>query len=194
MLTSSSMSDIISIISKELPYTVTRHITVPTITCDTHGYCESLSSYEDIKYEIENMKENRNVKLIGILFCPPSSPLGKAEIVDLLPLYDCRSKNYIDFFCAGYIPALHAQHGIDKGHVSVGEYLNWMFSNAVYDELIEELEKITTWKYSGESTLILLCASKDERGKVDLHFDMTLICNLEQMIRDKSFTSVRAFF
>ena len=55
-----------------------------------------------------------------------------------------------------------------------------------------EFEKNTKWHYSGENELLLL----DVSPSIDdnLNINSAIVCNLETMNRDQTFTSVRSLF
>lgn len=43
-----------------------------------------------------------NVRMAGILFARPESPLAKSEIVNSIAYFNQLTADHIDFFCAGY--------------------------------------------------------------------------------------------
>lgn len=65
----------------------------------------------------------------------------------------------------------------------------WSYSDKMFVGFIEDLEKYSTWKYSGESELLML-EYKD--GK--LYFDDTMRFYLDNMIRDNVIVSAPSFF
>lgn len=66
---------------------------------------------------------------------------------------------------------------------------DWSFSDRVFIEFINELEQYSTWKYSGESELLMI---KYKDGIVS--FDNMMRFYLENMLRDGAIVSVPVFF
>ena len=65
----------------------------------------------------------------------------------------------------------------------------WSYSDKMFVGFIEDLEKYSTWKYSGESELLML-----EYKDGNLSFDGMMRFYLDNMIRDKVIVSVPSFF
>jgi hypothetical protein len=72
--------------------------------------------------------------------------------------------------------------------------VDWLFSDAAFSQVIDEIQSMTKWEYSGETELLLLSARKNNSSEVQLDFGSAIVCNLEAMSKDQAFTSVRAFF
>jgi hypothetical protein len=139
-----------------------------------------------------NELEPRWTKLVGILFCMPTTKIGKEEIVPHLDYFHHRSRTAVDFFCPGYVRRQDIEsEAASKPSIPVGED-TWCFDVAEYDRLRSELERMTSWQYSGETDLLLLEVHGNQTS-IRLEFSMTIACNLEQMLKDEAFTSVRAF-
>jgi len=140
------------------------------------------------------IEESRNSKLIGILFSHPSAPLAKSEILGQLPHFHLRSGDAVDFFCIGYGTDWPENHYADqKSVVRIGG-VDWLFSEKAYSDVIDQLEQETTWKYSGETELILVSAIKDNLDNVVLDYSSAIVCNLDTMAKDEAFSTVRSFF
>jgi hypothetical protein len=135
-----------------------------------------------------------NSKLVGILLCHPGSPLAKSEILSHLPYFHVRSGDAIDFFCAGYGAYWPPEYYADQAPVARIQDQEWLFSDIAFNEVIEELEIESKWKYSGETELLLIPAMKTSDGHISFVYETTGVFNLEKMANDKAFTSVRAFF
>lgn len=139
----------------------------------------------------ENVREKgKNGRLVGVLFANPSSSLSKQEIIGHLDEFHYYSEKNIDFYCAGYGAWLPPSPGI-KIVTRVGN-IPWDFDNKKFVELIKDFEKNTSWKYSGEVELILL--DTDLSNPNGLNFSSAIVCNLEEMIKVGTFSSVRSFF
>jgi len=132
-------------------------------------------------------------QLVGILFCMPSTKLGKEEVLPHLDYFHHRSGSALTCFCPGYV-RLKGEAAVIASQLtaSIGES-TWRFDAAEYNRLRSELEGNTTWRYSGESDLLVLQVHGD-RGSIQLDFSTTILCNLEQMLKDGTISSFRAFF
>jgi len=134
------------------------------------------------------------IRLVGLLFAPPESSLGKSEITQSLNYFHHRSGDKIDFFCAGY-----RRYGKDRQFVVEKEVTSdcnpWYFNVVDFEALRKETQKKTSWKYSGEADIILLNARKSESGQeVVLDWSSAICCDLERMKKDKAIESTRRFF
>ncbi len=154
----------------------------------------SLNMDAPTRYRTVRVEESRNSKLIGILFAHPNSPLAKYEIVDHLNQFHYRSGEAVDFFCVGYGAYWPENYQPDIRKATSIDGTDWLFSDAAFSQVIDEIEALTTWEYSGETELLLLSAIKDDSGEAKLDFGSAIVCNLEAMSKDQAFTSVRAFF
>lgn len=131
-------------------------------------------------------------KLVGVLACPPNSPVGKSEVLPNLDYFHHRSSHFVDMFCIGYLPSSTARNE-DAPVVTVGGR-NWNFEATAFEGCRRELERETNWKYSGETDLVLAIARKEPDRHAWIDYSCAISCNLEQMLRDKAITSVRSFF
>jgi hypothetical protein len=134
------------------------------------------------------------VRLVGLLFSPPESNLGKSEIIKSLDYFHHRSGDKIDFFCAGY-----RRYGKNRQSVIEIEVSNdsapWYFNVIDFEALRKEIQSHSSWKYSGEADLILLNVRKSESGQdAVLDWSSAICCDLEKMKKDKAIESVRRFF
>tara|TARA_Y100001970_G_scaffold56232_1_gene71256 strand:- start:3601 stop:4428 length:828 start_codon:yes stop_codon:yes gene_type:complete len=154
----------------------------------------SLNMNSPTRYKTVRVEESRNSKLIGILFAHPNTPLAKSEIVDHLNQFHYRSGEAVDFFCVGYGAYWPENYQSDIRKATSIDGTDWLFSDAAFSQVIDEIESLTKWQYSGETELILLSATKDGSGEAKLDFGSAIVCNLEAMSKDLAFTSVRAFF
>jgi hypothetical protein len=133
-------------------------------------------------------------KLVGILFCEPTSPLGKEEITHHLEYFHYRSGHFVDFFCVGYGASPSSSRDQSNRIVARVEEVDWTFNAKDFNLFRAQLEGNSRWKYSGESDLVLLVARKSPKTEITLDFSTAIACNLELMQKDEAFSSVRAFF
>jgi hypothetical protein len=157
------------------------------------GYVSPLSHSSQLRWTKVRVEIDQVSKLAGILFCSPDSEFGKREVLSHLDLFNERTEDFIELYCAGF--------GTDEGSripregrmVPIVGDQQWWFSAPAFNSLRKELEARTTWTYSGETDLVLFTANRNASGDGFLSFSPCLLCNLEQMARDSAITSVRAF-
>ena len=138
--------------------------------------------YEDM---LEDIREaNLPEDTIGILIARPTFETGKTILEDL-PYYHHLTGKYINFYLPGYGAYWPVSEYPDKKDVIKIDNVTWSFSNKRFVDFVSTMESNTTWKYSGESELILV---KCEKGHID--YSETLVFKLDDMIKDKIISSV----
>ena len=90
-------------------------------------------SYERVCSELGNSFHGRyhgDVRMVGLLFARPASPLAVSEILPNLNYYHHRSGNHIDFFCGGYGQYWEnwRDEFPDQCVVSRGGSVDWLYS------------------------------------------------------------------
>ena len=185
-----SLDKIVKKVNSALPRKVTLTKKVPEQIMNN---MTSLDMNSPTRYKTVRIEESRNSKLIGILFAHPNAPLAKSEIVDYLNQFHHRSGEAVDFFCVGYGAYWPENYQPDIRKVTSIGGVDWLFSDAAFSQVIDEIQSMTKWEYSGETELLLLSARKDNSSEVQLDFGSAIVCNLEAMSKDQAFTSVRAF-
>lgn len=124
---------------------------------------------------------------IGILITRPDLEVGKS-ILNSLNYYHHKSRNYINFFLPGYGAYWHDTYR-DGQVVTKIDGTEWSYSDEMFVSFINDLEKYSKWKYSGESELLLL-----EYNDGTLSYDNMMQFYLDNMMRDKVIVSVPSFF
>jgi len=145
---------------------------------------------EAITYDsmLENIKESGiSTDTIGILLARPKSEAGK-NIVDSLPYFHYRSNKSINFYLPGYGAYWYGSYPDEIDVVKI-DGTQWSFSNQKYVEFINDIEKRSRWKHSGESELLLI-----EYKNSCLDYSNVLCFNLDAMLRDNAIPSINAFF
>jgi hypothetical protein len=137
-----------------------------------------------------NSKTKRH-SLVAVLFCNPRTPFAKDEIIPSLNYFHKRSKQYINIFCCGFGAFGTTSDYPDMQQVGRVDGDEWFYSDEAFVTVVEEFEERTQWQYSGENELLLLDIVKNKDIE-DLTIQHAIVCNLEQMHRDKAFTSVRS--
>ncbi|MDQ3635804.1 MAG: hypothetical protein M3405_15025 [Acidobacteriota bacterium] len=129
----------------------------------------AIKQYSDIEKRLSEAFQYRypekpNVKMFGILFAPLFNELGE-KIEKSLEHLNLRTNNIVDFFCIGYaVKEIFENQPLDleTGQVNYDDGgFDWEYSHIIFNNLLNEFEKKTTWEYSGETELLLLNAIYD---------------------------------
>jgi hypothetical protein len=133
------------------------------------------------------------LRMVGLMFVTPDTPLATTDVYPRMSKFHARSGKHIDFYFAGY-----RQGGQPKSTQFVrieGPKGSWYYSQKDFDRLVSDMESKTTWKYSGDTDLLLMNGWLDgPRSKATLDFKTAIVCQLETMKRDEAFVSVGQFF
>lgn len=128
--------------------------------------------------EMRHALAEHRTEIIGVLFAPPYTNVGKENLVPRLGYLDGRSDQYIHFFCAGYGGYDFAEDIDPIGDIRYdnGVVIPWGFSQSKFLSFVNEIEGCTSWQYSGESDLILTGP--------DLAFDDCILFDIQAMVKD----------
>lgn len=149
-------------------------------------------STDNIMMEIN--KRTRNDTFVGVLFCNPNTPYVKAEVLPSLKYFHIRSGSNFDFYCCGFGTSWPENEYPDKQEVTKIDGVDWLYSEKAFVGLIEDFERETKWRFSGETELLLLDIERTEGTKNGISISSGLVFNLEKMQKDGALSSVRAFF
>jgi hypothetical protein len=136
---------------------------------------------------------SKRVRMVGLVFATPNSPLSKAEIIPQLNDWHYRSGDHIDFYFAGYTYPRSPVDGYVEVMIPGGQ--SWLYSAERFDAFRKELESRTTWEYGGSCELLLMNAQFDadvQQGNLD--FGSLVCCQLDAMKRDEAIQSIERFF
>jgi len=133
------------------------------------------------------------VRLVGLLFTQPTSPLGQSEIVPQLEYFHHRSGNSVHFFCAGFGAYWPDEEFPDRREVARIDGTTWYFSARKFNQLRQELVAKTQWKYGGGTELLLLNTSRVNE-QIGLNLSYCPAFQLEEMQHDGVIISVASFF
>jgi hypothetical protein len=128
--------------------------------------------------EMRRTLEGHRTDIIGLLFAPPDTKVGKENVVPRLGYLDGRSGQHIHFFCAGYGGYRFAEDLVPVADMRYedGSVIPWGFSQRKFVSFVSEMEDSASWQYSGESDLILTTP--------DLTFDDCILFDIDSMLRD----------
>jgi hypothetical protein len=136
---------------------------------------------------------SRHVRMVGIIFARPNSPITKADILPQINDWHYRSGDHIDFYFAGYTASSDGAPGYIE--VSIPGSRPWDYSALHFEAFREEFELRSKWKHSGSAELLLLNANFEPQAKeVRLDFTSLVCCQLDLMKSDQAIQSVERFF
>lgn len=145
-----------------------------------------------LKHINEHRREHRNA-ICCILFAPKFAKLGYEEIVKRFGYLDRRAGENLHIYCTGYGAYWNDHYAPDREDVGIAKYdyeyqteFKWQFSQKLFADFVDELERETSWRYSGGTELILLNSDAD--------FSNCIIFKLDEMIKDKIIDSPAEIF
>jgi hypothetical protein len=143
----------------------------------------------------ERVALENKVKLVGLLFMHPESELAKTDILPRIGQYHESAGEFTDFFFVGYGAYWPQNDYPDQREAVKLDGTQWLFSDRAFNRFRREIEEKTSWKYSGETDLILATArysTTHKRAFID--YSQCITCCLEQIVRDEAAVSIPAFF
>ncbi len=157
--------------------------------------CIALDSVDSVTEKVMSSINSKIKKhcLVAVLFCNPKTEFCQNEIISSLSYFHHRSKQYIDIFCCGYGAYWSKNEYPDLEIVTKIDRVDWNYSDNAFVAVVEDFEKRTKWRYSGENELLLLDVIPSKK-RDELTINNAIVCNLERMKRDNAFSSVRSFF
>ena len=136
----------------------------------------------------------KEVRLIGLIFCQPNSRFAKDEIFPALDYFHCRSGEHVNFYFAGYCKAYEARAG-DVMVITPANGPGWVFNAKAFNNFRQHLEHTTTWRYSGGSDFVLANARFDSnRNEAYLDFQSALSITFERLQHDGALANVGILF
>lgn len=145
-----------------------------------------------MRFQYDYAEDRRRVRMLGLCFARPTSPLAKNEIFPQVPDWHYRSGSHIDFYFAGFTDFEQEPNSVQ---VSMPGRGTWYYSPEVFNTFRKQLESRTNWNYSGGSDLILVNATyRIDIDEPELDFSGAIVCQLDTMKDAKSFPSVEQYF
>lgn len=142
-----------------------------------------------------NFSDKSTVRVIGLLFAPPHSELAEKTIVPKMNYYHVRADFHLDIYCIGYgayLPVDQFPDAIDAAKI---QGVTWQYSDTVFDTLRQEIQKKTTWKFSGEVDFLLVSAIWDAKnGATTIDFSESMVIVPDEAILDKAIRSFPQLF
>ena len=153
-------------------------------------YRGGCSMLEAITYQamLEDISRNNILEdTIGILITRPELEVGK-DILSSLNYYHHASGKNVNFYLPGYGAYWHGTYP-DGRVVTKINGVDWSFSDSMFVQFVGELQAHSSWRYSGESELLML-----EYKNGVLRFEKVMRFYLENMLRDNLIHSTSSFF
>ena len=151
--------------------------------------------YESLKksYNLTHGNENQGLsKMLAILFIRPENELAKSVVLPNLSFFNSYSGTDIDFFCPGYKIGLEDSEIRQLEGVPKIDNMAWGYSDKIFVDFIVAFQKMTRWKYSGQSDL-LLSNYTVLSDKVIINYNGVINFNLENAIACGAIDSVEKF-
>lgn len=132
--------------------------------------------------KVKNHLEKKEKAICCILFAPEFSKAGFNEIISRFGYLDSRTGADIHFYCAGYGGYWSKSEVPDMQDIGVGKYeagtrIPWAFSQQLFAEFVDQMEKETAWTYSGGTEIIVLNSKAD--------FSNCIIFKIDTMLKDE---------
>ena len=145
----------------------------------------SAITYQDM---MEDIKNNDLVEdTIGILFTRPDLETGK-NILDSLNHYHHLTGCNINFYLPGYGAYWNSDIYPDMREVTIIDGAIWSFSDKAFVSFVSKLESVSSWKYSGESELLII-PYFDKK----MNFSKVGRFHLDAMLNDGTISSISSF-
>lgn len=123
--------------------------------------------------------------LVGIVFSRPQSKVFREGIQPSLEYLHLRSGQRAILYFGGYSAP---SKGVSPTDATPND---WSFDAKEFVRFVSEMEHFTRWRYSGESDLILVSATKEVSDYLD--FSRAVAVTLERLLRDSAISSIEAF-
>ncbi len=130
-------------------------------------------------------------RMIGLLFLKPGAELVSKEILDNGEYFHVRTGKEIDFFLPGYGPK---EYGNDDAvfDLDLGD-TGFVMRMSEFVNCIKLLQADSSWKYSGETDLLLLDVVLSDSVHPKFDTNNVICCNLDSLIRNKGIESIHGF-
>ena len=144
-----------------------------------------------VLYLLKNSLNNSkiNYRLCGIVFAHNKNEFAKSNIISMIDYWNCRSKEYVDFFFLGY---LGKEKQGDSNFLSTRP--EDKFDNRAYVGAIDYFESNSKWAYKGNPTMLLCRGSIDEMGKARLDLRSLIEIDFMQAQKEGLINSVDSLF
>jgi hypothetical protein len=146
-----------------------------------------LRKYKKIFGDLSNLPDGPVAAkmAVALIYGQPTAPAMAKDLLPRLNYIHHRSADALEIFTIGYL-----ERGAEDDPMP-------LFDDSAFVRAVEELERETDWRYSGETDLIFLASSlkitRDEHGdimpEIALEFDHVVCLCLEKAIAQKTVSS-----
>lgn len=142
-------------------------------------------TYTDI---LDHIRNNDLVEdTVGILLTRPDLQTGE-EIMGSLNYYHHLTGHNINFYLPGYGAYWNNTEYPDMRFAADINGVSWSFSDKAFVSLVDTIESVSRWKYSGESELLLI-PYHDQ----NLDYSNVAVFRLDAMLKDDAISSISSF-
>lgn len=153
-------------------YCLTKRPDISTLKNTTNS---SKPTCSDIKEQVIN-KTFVKCRMVCLILGRPSSKVMKEE---LLPNFEY----------------WHHRSGINIDIISIGFNADKVFSERDFAESLKDIECRSTWRYSGQTDILVLnCLYNKDNNSVTLDFGTAISITLEDAIKEKAIENSSSFF
>lgn len=145
----------------------------------------AVNTYEQIEQNEKSINENH---IIVLLFVRPSVK-GAEEIINEFNYLHYNSSKYCSIYAVGYTNS--STHSSYSQKVVGVDGVSWYYSDNVFIDFKEKLEKRIKWKYSGENEMIVL--QSNINGSNILNFQNYIAINISEGLREEYIASYPLF-
>lgn len=137
-------------------------------------------TYDDMLCKLRSVP--RKQFFFGIILTRPKSRYGD-EILSNLNFLHHRSNQTLNFFLPGY-GAYWNNSYVDQKDVIEIDHVKWSYSDKSFVEFIQDLESKSKFKYSGESTMLMIPFVNGS-----IIYSSSILIPLDKKLKDSSDTS-----
>jgi hypothetical protein len=127
-----------------------------------------------------NRYKRKDVNITGVLLARPG-PEADETVIPNLDHWHYRSDYYTEFFCIGYAPHRADETFGAEPVTTVGGHA-WYFSAKYFNELLEQIEAETGWRYLSGCYLIVANSRYSEAAGARIDFGNAVLINLGRAV------------
>lgn len=150
-------------------------------------------TFRHIEHGLSSYERRDGLRIAGLVFCRPESPLAREEIFPSLAYYHFRSGPATNFYFAGFDQGTSVR---SEANIKAGEAgISWHYSAKSFNDLRRDVERRSTWRYSGGCDLIVVGVDFGETtGRAHLDFSSVVTARLDEMRAEGLIPRVDVFF
>ncbi len=130
--------------------------------------------------------QSKDSRVLGILFVRPTTQIARSEIIPSLNYFWHRSGKHIDFYLPGYGAYWYGTYPSEDVVCKING-VEWSYSDTMFCKFVDLLERISLWRYKGDTELLLIDHSSE-----GLDFSNSITIWIEKAINDKAIQSTNS--